>query len=91
MRLKAVKDYEPYPEGSPWVGIAVGTMQYQRIGSWEFWREYQSRVIRQTEDALGQINPDILFQVAIPELAIIYGPRVHWPIGEHSKWISDSA
>ena len=43
-------------------------MQYQRIGSWNSWREYQSQVIKQTEDALQQVNLDDLLQVAIPSL-----------------------
>ena len=64
----AVKEYQPYPEGSPWVGISVQTMQYQRIGSWNSWREDQSQVIKQTEDALQQVNLDDLLLVAIPSL-----------------------
>jgi len=62
--------WTPYPEGSPWVGIPVEVMQHQHIGSWESWKDYQSKVVRQTDNALEQISPDRLLSVAIAALPV---------------------
>ena len=48
--------------------IPVDVMENQQIGSWDAWKEYQSNVVHQTNDALNGISLDQLLKEIGPSL-----------------------
>lgn len=58
----------PLLEGSAWVEVPVEVMENQQIGSWDAWKEYQTKVVRQTAAALEQVTLEQLLEPVAPRL-----------------------
>ena len=65
---KAAESFPPVVEGSAWVEVPVEVMQNQQIGSWDAWKEYQTKVVGQTMVALEQVTLEELLKPLAPRL-----------------------